>query len=74
MTESFSKKFMPFVGMLLVLMIALSVVAGGDELNESNASRAVFEDPEFNFQFIRTIGYTATGGADINECLDTASA
>ncbi len=32
----------------------------------------VFKNPQFSFQCLRTIGYTATGGADIGECLDTA--
>jgi pimeloyl-ACP methyl ester carboxylesterase len=48
-------------------MACLSPASGA-----SNAS-AVFRDPEFNFQFLRTIGFAPTGGADINECLDTAS-
>ncbi len=31
-----------------------------------------FEDHQFSFEFIRTLGYSSTGGADINECLITA--
>ncbi|NQV01565.1 MAG: alpha/beta hydrolase [Bacteroidia bacterium] len=32
-----------------------------------------FKDPQFSFEFLRTIGYSSTGGADIGECLVTAS-
>jgi len=31
-----------------------------------------FEDKNMIFQFIRTIGYTYSGGADIGECIDAA--
>lgn len=37
----------------------------------SRAQKFVFDDPEFSFQGLRTIGYSATGGADISECLIT---
>lgn len=32
----------------------------------------VFNDPSFDAQLLRTIGYTAFGGADISECIETA--
>lgn len=32
----------------------------------------IFKDQSFYFEWIRTIGYAAYGGADINECLKTA--
>lgn len=56
----------------LGLLIISLVSSGADEMNGTNTSRSIFQDDEFNFQFLRTIGYTAGGGADINECLDTA--
>ena len=34
--------------------------------------KIVFQDPEFSFQLLRTIGATTYGGADIGECLSTA--
>jgi pimeloyl-ACP methyl ester carboxylesterase len=33
----------------------------------------VFEDQTFSFEFLRTVGYAPYGGADIGECLATAS-
>jgi pimeloyl-ACP methyl ester carboxylesterase len=56
----------------LSLLIAPLVAAGADEMNSTDISGSIFQNQEFNFQFLRTIGYTASGGADINECLDTA--
>lgn len=41
---------------------------------ELNAQNAMFENPQFEFEYIRTIGYSSTGGSDINECILTASA
>ena len=35
--------------------------------------RIVFEDQTFSFELLRTIGYAPYGGADIGECLVTAS-
>lgn len=32
----------------------------------------VFEDPEFSFEFIRTLGYSDCGAADVGECISTA--
>lgn len=37
----------------------------------SKAQKFVFEDPEFSFQALRTVGYSSTGAADISECLNT---
>jgi alpha-beta hydrolase superfamily lysophospholipase len=34
--------------------------------------RIHFDDPQYDFELQRTIGYTLAGGADINECLFTA--
>ncbi len=36
------------------------------------ALNIVFEDYQYSFQLLRTIGYSCTGGADIGECLSTA--
>lgn len=55
--------------LLALLLITGPVASSGDAYSERGA---IFQDPEFNFQFIRTIGYSASGGADINECLGTA--
>lgn len=35
--------------------------------------RLVFQDPSFDFELLRAIGYSVSGGADIGECLSTAS-
>ena len=35
--------------------------------------KVVFDDPQFSFQFLRMLGGTAFGTADIGECLATAS-
>lgn len=32
----------------------------------------LFKDPELNFQFIRTLGYSYSQGADLGECVSTA--
>ncbi len=32
----------------------------------------VFDDYQYSFQLLRTMGYSCTGGADIGECLSTA--
>ena len=37
------------------------------------AVECVFKDTQYSFQCLRTMGYTSTGGADIGECLSTAS-
>ncbi len=49
---------------IFVFIVVLSVEAG--------AVKCVFKDPQYSFQCLRTIGYTASGGADIGECLNTA--
>lgn len=68
----FSKAMMLFVGVWLGLLVVSLAAAGADDVNNTNTSRSVFQNTEFNFQFLRTIGSAAGGGADINECLDTA--
>ncbi|MBN2125473.1 MAG: alpha/beta fold hydrolase [Deltaproteobacteria bacterium] len=37
------------------------------------AVECLFKDPQYSFQCLRTMGYSSTGGADIAECLSTAS-
>ena len=32
----------------------------------------IFQDKTYDFELRRTLGYTLTGGSDINECLETA--
>ncbi len=32
-----------------------------------------FKDPQYSFECLRVMGYSCTGGADIKECLNTAS-
>ncbi|MDD4127652.1 MAG: hypothetical protein PHV39_08195, partial [Methanomicrobium sp.] len=39
----------------------------------SGSAAQIFSDQEFAFQFLRTIGATYSGEADIDECLKTAS-
>ncbi len=36
------------------------------------AQKCVFNDPQYSFQCLRTMGYSCTGGADISECLSTS--
>lgn len=72
MSIPFYKAIRLCVGMWLSLLIVGLGAAGADEPSGTNASQAVFQNTEFNFQFLRTIGSAAGGGADINECLDTA--
>lgn len=36
------------------------------------AVEVVFDDHQYSFQLLRTMGYSCTGGADIAECLSTA--
>lgn len=55
--------------MWALLLITGPVASCGEAYSERGA---IFQDPEFNFQFIRTTGYSVSGGADINECLVTA--
>ena len=33
----------------------------------------LFQDPSFSFELLRALGYAVSGGADIGECLSTAS-
>jgi hypothetical protein len=33
----------------------------------------IFHDPSFSYELVRAIGYAVSGGADIGECLSTAS-
>ncbi|MDH7597981.1 MAG: alpha/beta fold hydrolase [Methanothrix sp.] len=58
----------------LSLLIFSSAASGAGEIYtaQTHTSRSIFQDKAFNFEFLRAIGYTAGGGADINECLDTA--
>ena len=48
------------------------IISVSDAESNMNTTGAVFQNPTFNFQFLRTIGTAHSGGADINECLDTA--
>ena len=53
-----------------ILVITISILC----LNTvSEAMECVFKDPQFSFQCLRTLGYSSMGGADIGECLSTAS-
>ncbi len=52
-----------------IVLVVVCVLFYGLSLG---AVECVFEDTEFSFQFLRTMGYTASVGADIGECLNTA--
>ena len=52
-----------------VLFLIASVFLSSTSLK---AMECVFKDPQYSFQCLRTMGYSATGGADIGECLSTA--
>ena len=47
--------------------------APDDLVRESATMRLVFADQTFSFELLRTLSYAAYGGADIGECLVTAS-
>ncbi|EHQ34198.1 alpha/beta hydrolase family protein [Methanoplanus limicola] len=67
----------------LLLIIILTVSAGcispvqqspaSSAVNVVESPPAVFKDQEFSFQFLRTVGASYSGEADIGECLATAS-
>ncbi len=67
-----SKLFSKCIGACLTLLMVSLTAISSDAVNDTSMTGAVFQDPGFNFQFLRTIGYASSGGADINECLDTA--
>lgn len=55
------------------VFVCLSSFAFASENNGANwYDNLFFKSPEYNFQLIRTMGYTCSGGADIGECISTA--
>jgi pimeloyl-ACP methyl ester carboxylesterase len=50
--------------------IGLSCLAAGNAL----PMELVFKDAQYSFQTLRTLGYAVSGGADVNEVLQTAQA
>jgi hypothetical protein len=60
------------IRVFLALLMTDQTSVSSDVANNTSTTGAVLQDSEFNFQFLRTIGYASSGGADINECLDTA--
>jgi hypothetical protein len=42
-------------------------------LRAAQSTVTFFKDPIFNFQVIRTLGHASDGGAEIGECMQTAS-
>jgi len=61
------KKFTDLV-CISILLIVGSILS----LDNLHALDVVFEDHQYSFQLLRTMGYSCTGGADIAECLSTA--
>lgn len=53
--------------LLLIVIMAISTQL-------MKAQYGGFKDPQFSFEFSRTIGYSCTGGADYMECINTTSA
>lgn len=51
---------------MLLMWILLCFSPGASSVN------LVFDDYQFSFQLLRTMGYSATGGSDISEALSTA--
>ncbi|MFH1868153.1 MAG: alpha/beta fold hydrolase [Candidatus Omnitrophota bacterium] len=47
-------------------------IEGATELPKNWYDDLIFKDKSFIFEFIRTMGYSYEGGADIGECIDTA--
>ncbi|TSA26593.1 alpha/beta hydrolase [bacterium] len=56
--------------LLCASLIVFSVVVFSKASLE--ALEIVFDDYQYSFQLLRTMGYSCTGGADIAECLSTA--
>ncbi len=54
-------EYMPVLACISLLVIP----------SDSSGTPFIFDNPQFSFQALRTIGYTASGGADIGECLST---
>lgn len=70
-----------FAPALLLALLWPSGPAGLALASQAKAQKAakpagephiVFKDPNYDFELRRSLGYTFTGGADINECLKTA--
>src|SRR4030043_1542714 len=65
-------------GMLVVLLASgilfYNKKAKLDKATEPRSwyDNLIFKDESFVFEFIRTIGYSYEGGADIGECISTA--
>jgi len=53
------------IGIFLIVVSILS-------LGNLHALDVIFDDHQYSFQLLRTMGYSSTGGADIAECLRTA--
>ena len=69
------KAFRPLLALLLLLLFGLAGPLKAEAIRSGpNASPAhFFHDESFEFEFLRTLGAAYYGGADIMECLDTAS-
>ncbi|MBN2018542.1 MAG: alpha/beta hydrolase [Candidatus Cloacimonetes bacterium] len=52
-----------------VFLILFLLLIGVSNLS---AIQVVFDDYQYSFQLLRTMGYSCTGGADVGECLSTA--
>lgn len=48
------------------------MAGAGQRANWEVSMKLVFNNPSFDAQLLRTISYTAFGGADISECIETA--
>ena len=59
-----TKKFGIYVFFLTVIILFSGV--------SIYAMDIVFDDHQYSFQLLRTMGYSCTGGADIGECMSTA--
>ncbi len=50
----------------------IGMAGAGQRANREVSVKLVFNNPSFDAQLLRTMSYTAFGGADISECIETA--
>jgi len=52
-------------------ILCISMLFGFISIAGTSGTGLIFEEPQFSFQALRTIGYSVNGFADIGECLST---
>jgi esterase/lipase len=70
------------LSILIIMLFCINIPGfAGNQARETQSGKNTnwydnlfFKDPSFTFEFIRTLGYTYSGGADIGESISTARA